>query len=130
MLAHAAAKQTVRAIWSRPMCWSSCIGQTRRWPLILAADVLCYFGDLDDVFAAAYQRLAPGGWFVGSVEELLPDAQGAIPGNGDWALQRQGRYAHTHELCAPRGLVGRLHRAPAGSRERCATRPTRRSPAC
>ena len=32
-----------------------------------------------------------------SVEELLPDRDGVMPGdtNGDWALQRQGRYAHS-----------------------------------
>ncbi len=28
------------------------------------------------------------------VEELLPDQDGALQGDGDWALQRQGRYAH------------------------------------
>ncbi len=32
-----------------------------------------------------------------SVEELLPDRDGVVPGNtdGNWALQRQGRYAHS-----------------------------------
>lgn len=63
--------------------------------MILAADVLCYFGALDTLFAAAHAALTPGGWLLGSVEELLPDHDGDIPGNGDWALQRQGRYAHS-----------------------------------
>lgn len=66
----------------------------RHWPLILAADVLCYFGDLQPLFAAVHARLEPGGWFVCSTEELLPDHDGAVPGNGDWALQRQGRFVH------------------------------------
>jgi len=68
--------------------------RTRSWPLILAGDVLCYFGDLDPLFEAVHARLEPNGWFVCSMEELLPDHDGTVPGNGDWALQRQGRYAH------------------------------------
>ncbi len=68
-----------------------------RWPLVLAADVLCYFGALDELFAAVHARLEPGGWFVLSVEELLPHHDGTIPGNGEWALLRQGRYAHSRD---------------------------------
>jgi predicted TPR repeat methyltransferase len=66
------------------------------YPLIIAADVLCYFGALEDLFSAAHAAMTPGGWLVGSVEELLPDHDGMIPvnANGAWALQRQGRYAH------------------------------------
>jgi predicted TPR repeat methyltransferase len=71
-------------------------GEVFGYPLILAADVFCYFGALGDVFAAAHANLSSGGWLVGSVEELLPDRDGALPGtNGNWALQRQGRYAHS-----------------------------------
>ncbi|HME28129.1 MAG TPA: methyltransferase domain-containing protein [Acetobacteraceae bacterium] len=68
---------------------------TRRWRLILAADVLIYFGALAELLAAAFDRLEPSGWFVFSLEELLPDHDGRVPGDGDWALQRQGRYAHS-----------------------------------
>ena len=64
------------------------------WPLIVAADLMCYFGALEDMLHAVRARLAPGGQFIFSVEELLPDLDGATPGNGDWALGRQGRYAH------------------------------------
>ena len=64
----------------------------------LAADLGCgcavLFGDLRDMLGCVYQRLDAGGWFVSSLEELLPDKEGALPGNGDWALRRQGRYAH------------------------------------
>jgi len=65
------------------------------WRLILAADVMCYFGALDEMFDAVRARLRPGGRFVFSVEELLPDRDGNIPGNGDWALGRLRRYSHT-----------------------------------
>jgi predicted TPR repeat methyltransferase/thioredoxin-like negative regulator of GroEL len=64
------------------------------WRLILAADVLCYFGALREMFDAVRERLRPGGRFIFSVEELLPDHDGNIPGNGDWALGRLGRYVH------------------------------------
>jgi predicted TPR repeat methyltransferase len=74
---------------------------TTAWKLILAADVLCYFGELGNVLQAIFNRLAPGGLLLLSTEELLPDADGALPanlqGDGAWALGRQGRYAHTAE---------------------------------
>lgn len=70
-----------------------------RWPLVLAADVLCYFGALETVLRAIGDRLTPGGLLVFSAEELLPDADGVFPvslqGDNRWALGRQGRYAHS-----------------------------------
>jgi predicted TPR repeat methyltransferase len=75
---------------------------TSRWRLIIAADVLCYFGALEDMFDTIRGRLRPGGRFMFSVEELLPNHDGTVPGNGDWALGRQGRYAHAA------GYVARL----------------------
>jgi predicted TPR repeat methyltransferase len=62
-------------------------------------------GALEDLFGLVHARLAPGGWFVFSVERMLPDHLGTMPGNGNWALQRQGRYAHAEHyvyeaLCA------------------------------
>jgi predicted TPR repeat methyltransferase len=71
-----------------------------RWQLILAADVLIYFGALESVLAAAHARLEPGGWFIFSVEELLPDQDGRFHSGADWALQRQGRYAHAMDYVA------------------------------
>jgi predicted TPR repeat methyltransferase len=68
---------------------------TAHWRLILAGDLMCYFGALDDLVGAVRERLRPGGRFVFSVEQLLPDHDGTIPGNGDWALGRLGRYAHS-----------------------------------
>jgi predicted TPR repeat methyltransferase len=70
------------------------------WPLILAGDVLCYFGDLREIFERIHQRLDAKGWFAFSVEELLPDRDGTILGNGEWALHRQGRYAHALDYVA------------------------------
>ena len=72
---------------------------TGSWELILAADVFCYFGGLEDVLAATFARLTPGGVLLFSAEEMLTDVAGSWPVNaqGGWALGRQGRYAHTRD---------------------------------
>ena len=58
--------------------------------LIIAADVLTYFGELDGVFAAAAASLVAGGHFVFSVERLSHTTDQAP----DFALQKSLRYAH------------------------------------
>ena len=58
--------------------------ESRRFPLILAGDVLPYFGDLRPLFAAIAARLAPGGRFLCSAES----------GTARWQLGPRGRYAH------------------------------------
>jgi predicted TPR repeat methyltransferase len=94
MLRHAAAKRLYAELHETDVL-RFLADDSRQWSLVLAADVLIYFGVLYEVMAAVHGRLAPGGWFVFSLEELLADRDGVIPGNGDWALQRQGRYAHS-----------------------------------
>lgn len=107
MLAHARVKQ-LYSVLHEADCLDMLARDETRWKLVLAADVLVYFGALDDLFAAVHARLEPGGWFVFSVEELLPDHDGAVPGNGDWVLMRQGRYAHAvsyvHETACKAGF--------------------------
>ncbi|WP_430397857.1 methyltransferase [Ferrovibrio sp.] len=56
-----------------------------RFDLLLAADVLAYFGRLDDVFAAAQAALKPVGHFVATVE--------AHSGDG-FSAGKSGRFAH------------------------------------
>ncbi len=60
--------------------------EQRRFALVLAGDVLPYFGDLRPLFAAVAARLAPGGRFVCSVERL--------DGAPTWQLGPLGRYRH------------------------------------
>ncbi len=80
---------------------------TVMWRLILAADLLCYFGALDDMLSAVRDRMRPGGRFIFSVEELLPDHDGTIPGNGDWAPGRLGRYSHAaHYITSAADALG------------------------
>ncbi|CAN5316805.1 tetratricopeptide repeat protein [soil metagenome] len=59
-----------------------------RWDVVLSADTLCYFGELDAVCRAAFAALKPGGHLIFTVESL---AEGAA---GPWLLQPHGRYAH------------------------------------
>ena len=60
--------------------------------LALAADVLCYLGDLEPVFQAAFTRIHAGGWFVFSVESLLIDPS---EGGTGWKRLLHGRHAHS-----------------------------------
>ena len=62
----------------------------RCFPLVLAADVLPWFGALEPVFAAIGRRLAPGGLFIFSLEQMdpAPDSPRA------WVLSSTGRYKH------------------------------------
>ena len=57
--------------------------------IIVAADVLCYFGKLDEALQAAHDAFRPGGALCFSVEALLEPASGE-----DFRLQTHGRYSH------------------------------------
>jgi len=62
------------------------------YDLIVAADVLCYFGDLAEVLAAAAAALKAGGGLAFSVERLI-DARPSET----WRVRPSGRYAHAAE---------------------------------
>ena len=68
--------------------------------IVIAADVLVYFGQLTHLLAAVSHALKPGGYFVFSIEQLI---------EGDWLLQPSGRYAHSRsyleQVCAEVGLA-------------------------
>jgi predicted TPR repeat methyltransferase len=114
MLAHARVKRLYTELREADII-SDLASHKQTWPLIVAADVLCYFGALEELLALVHSRLEPNGWFVFSVEEVLPDHDGVFPGNGSWALQRQGRYAHSEHylyeaVCAAGFRVLRIDR--------------------
>lgn len=64
-------------------------GDDTRYAVILMADLLCYFGALEEVFAAARPRLAPGGFLLFSIEAGEPGT--------DWVLTRNARYQQSAE---------------------------------
>ena len=86
------------------------------YELIIAADVLCYFGDLQGVISAAHDRLLPGGLLIFTTEngEDRADAAG-------WVLGPQGRYAHRSDYIraclAAAGLLVQEFRNEALRRE-------------
>ncbi|MBP7334798.1 tetratricopeptide repeat protein [Niveispirillum sp.] len=62
------------------------IARPASFDVISASDVLCYFGDLEDIFRCAGNSLRPGGLLIGSVE--------TIAGDKPYVLHEGGRYAH------------------------------------
>ena len=65
-------------------------GHPRAFDLIVAADVLCYFGGLEAVLAAAAAALRPGGRLAFTVERLEASD---VPHR----VNPHGRYAHAEE---------------------------------
>ncbi len=99
MLASAAAKQLYAELRETDLM-QFLADDVTRWQAILAGDVLVYFGALREVLACVHSRLEPGGWFVFTVEELLPGHHDKMHGDGDWVLERMGRYAHSMSYVA------------------------------
>jgi predicted TPR repeat methyltransferase len=63
-------------------------GQRQAFDVVISADTLCYFGDLDPVARAAARALKPAGLLVFTVEALDGEEQ------GPYRLQPHGRYGH------------------------------------
>jgi len=90
-------KAAARAVYDQLNCaelthWLAECGQ--QFGLAVAADVLCYFGDLSAAFANARAVLAPGGCFACSLE-ALPAAVGEnAPAVEPFVLRPHGRYQH------------------------------------
>jgi len=82
---------------------------TDSYDLIVAADVFCYFGDLEKLFPLALASLRPGGQMLFSLDpgQLDPDT---------WFIQPNGRYGHSPayivrvmgELGFPDGVMRRV----------------------
>ncbi len=64
----------------------------QRYDLVLAADVLIYFGVLEPLFAGVAARLAPGGLFAFSIETAGPGV--------DVAVLPSGRFVHNPDYIA------------------------------
>jgi predicted TPR repeat methyltransferase len=64
-------------------------GRAAAFDLIVSADTLVYFGDLEEVAAAARAALRPDGLFVFTLEELVADDEALA-----MRLEPHGRYVH------------------------------------
>jgi predicted TPR repeat methyltransferase len=58
------------------------------WDLIVCADTLCYFGQLDEIIKLMAESLGENGILISSFEHLKEDGQG-------YRLNPNGRYSHT-----------------------------------
>jgi len=69
---------------------------SREFSLVVALDVLVYFGDLAELFASVAEHLAPGGVFAMSFE---------VGNHEKYRLQPSGRFTHNpnyiEDLCGP-----------------------------
>jgi len=65
--------------------------QQASFDILLAADTMMYFGQLDAVLGAANAALRPGGHFIFTVESVSALAGGSV----DFELHPSGRYRHT-----------------------------------
>jgi predicted TPR repeat methyltransferase len=61
-----------------------------RYDLIVSADTLVYFGDLNDVMRGVSRSLKPGGCLIFTVEEMNE----AEPAESGFRLHSRGRYSH------------------------------------
>jgi SAM-dependent methyltransferase len=85
-------KAAARGVYDQLNCgelsaWLASCGQ--RFEVAVAADVLCYFGDLSAVFAQIRAVLMPGGCFACSLEASSEPGSGA-----PFVLRPHGRYQH------------------------------------
>jgi predicted TPR repeat methyltransferase len=90
-------KAAMRAVYDQLNCaeltqWLAECGQ--QFGLVVAADVLCYFGDLSAAFANARAVLRPGGSFACSLEALPATVAGDSSSAEPFVLQPHGRYQH------------------------------------
>jgi predicted TPR repeat methyltransferase len=93
-------------------------GRQASFDVVVAADVLCYFGVLDDVISAAAAALRPGGVLAFTVEALdTEQGDGPDGRSADWSLALTGRYAH-----APRYVADAMTAFDDVAIERCELR--------
>lgn len=66
---------------------------TEPFDLIVSADVLCYFGAMDEILTVFSDRLAAGGDVIFTTETMKA-------GDYNWVETSSGRYAHSPEYVA------------------------------
>ncbi len=88
----AAGKGVYSALQQQEVVAHMADGPGAAYDLVLAADTLIYFGDINGFLHAAVHSLAAGGQLIASFEELAPaGGDGAGPSH---AITPSGRYSH------------------------------------
>ncbi len=88
MLAHAKEKNVYDALMKTDLT-EYLRDNSEAFDLIVSADTLVYFGDLESVLAAAARALRPNGLFVFTLEHLVGGEADV-----DYRLELHGRYSH------------------------------------
>jgi predicted TPR repeat methyltransferase len=93
-------KAAARAVYDQLNCaeltqWLASCGQ--QFELGVAADVLCYFGDLYEAFEQVRTVLVPGGCFACSLESLPEPRPEDSSSSESFLLQPHGRYQHSRK---------------------------------
>ena len=89
MLAHAKEKNVYHML-IRAELTEYLRSQSKAFDLIVSADTLVYFGNLEDVIAAISKALRPNGLFIFTLERAVGCGAGV-----DYRLEPHGRYSHT-----------------------------------
>lgn len=81
--------------------YNSNIDDSRLFHIATSADVMVYFGNLEQVLMQVHRSLAKGGLFIFTVEALVNTPSDTINSAGDtsaeYLLQDSGRFAHTRD---------------------------------
>jgi predicted TPR repeat methyltransferase len=109
MLAHAKGKDVYHALLKAEL--TEYLREHRQaFDLIVSADALVYFGDLNGVMAAFAGALRPNGLAIFTLEQAVGDHDGV-----DYHLELHGRYSHARayveRLLAMRGLQSKIVQA-------------------
>ncbi|CAB1120547.1 unnamed protein product [Ectocarpus sp. CCAP 1310/34] len=70
-------------------------GEGVRGDLVVAADVLVYIGELEDIFGSSREYLGDGGILAFTCELIAPQDCDEAKGCKGWQLLPSGRFAHT-----------------------------------
>jgi predicted TPR repeat methyltransferase len=90
-------KAAIRAVYDQLNCgeltqWLSECGQ--RFDVAIAADVLCYFGELTTAFRNVRKVLQPGGLFACTLEKSTDEPAASSAERAPFILRPHGRYQH------------------------------------
>jgi predicted TPR repeat methyltransferase len=109
MLAHAKEKNVYDALMKTELT-EYLRDNSEAFDLIVSADTLVYFGDLESVLAAAAGALRPNGLFIFTLEHAAGGEADV-----DYRLELHGRYSHTRayveQLLARSGLQPKIAQA-------------------
>jgi predicted TPR repeat methyltransferase len=89
MLAHAKQKNVYDVLVKSELT-EYLRGHSEAFDVIVSADTLVYFGDLEGILAAAAGALRPNGLFVFTLEHAVRDEAGT-----GYRLELHGRYSHS-----------------------------------